>query len=62
VALAGEGGARIVTTGPAACQELRPNGPGTAGVCVVGDENPAEPSFTPGGVRYEDLSLDWEGP
>ena len=62
VALACEGGARIVTTGPDAYQELRPNGPGTAWVCVVGDADPAEPEFWSDGVKYKDLSLDWEGP
>jgi hypothetical protein len=62
VALACQGGARIVTTGPDAYQELRPNGPGTAWVCVVGDEHPAEPEFWPDGVRYKEHSLDWEGP
>jgi hypothetical protein len=62
VALACEGGARIVTSGPDAYQELRPNGPGTAWVCVVGDEDPAEPEFWSDGVQYKGLSLDWEGP
>jgi hypothetical protein len=62
VALACEGGARIVTAGPDAYQELRPNGPGTAWVCVVGDPDPAEPEFRADGVRYRDLALDWEGP
>jgi hypothetical protein len=62
VALACQGGARIVTTGPDAYQELRPNGPGPAWVCVVGDEHPAEPEFWPDGVRYKEHSLDWEGP
>ncbi|WP_211770837.1 hypothetical protein [Kutzneria sp. CA-103260] len=62
VALACEGGARIVTTGPDAYQELRPNGPGTAWVCVVGDPAPAEPVFWSDGVTYKGLSLDWEGP
>jgi hypothetical protein len=62
VALACEGGARIVTAGPDAYQELRPNGPGTAWVCVVGDPDPAEPEFWADGVKYRDLSLDWEGP
>ncbi len=36
VALATEGGADPVTAGPDAWQELRPRGPGTAWVCVVG--------------------------
>jgi hypothetical protein len=62
VALACEGGARIVTSGPDAYQELRPNGPGTAWVCVVGDPSPADPEFWPGGVKYRSHSLDWEGP
>jgi len=62
VALACEGGARIVTVGPDAYQELRPIGPGTAWVCVVGDPAPAEPEFRPGGVRYREHTLDWEGP
>lgn len=62
VALACEDGARIVTVGPDAYQELRPNGLGAAWVCVVGDEYPAEPEFWAGGVTYREHSLDWEGP
>lgn len=62
VALACEGGARIVTVGADAYQELRPNGPGTAWVCVVGDPDPAEPEFWSGGVKYREHTLDWEGP
>lgn len=36
VALSCEGGARLVTSGEDALQELRPLGPGTAWVCVLG--------------------------
>ena len=78
VALATEGGATFVTSGSAAQQELRANGPGLAWVCVVGDADRdatfaefiaalGEPEFAAASVRYRtrhgaDLSLDWTGP
>lgn len=59
VAVSTQGGARLVTTGPDAHQELRPLGAGTAWVCVVGRaatdgtlqefvSTLGEPDYTPG--------------
>ncbi|HEV7647255.1 MAG TPA: hypothetical protein VGP26_03760 [Actinophytocola sp.] len=78
VALATEGGATVVAAGPTVRQELRPNGPGLAWVCVVGDADRdatfaefvgalGEPVFGPGSVAYRtrhgaNLCLSWTGP
>jgi hypothetical protein len=78
VALATEGGTRVVTTGPDAFAELRPAGPGTAWVCTIGrratdgsfDDFVAalgEPAFETDRVSYrgrhsETLVLDRHGP
>jgi hypothetical protein len=75
VALATEGGAEHVTTGPDAGQELRPLGPGTAWVCTVGSgvgfaafvASLTEPRFTRDGISFTDpggaeLNLTWSGP
>jgi hypothetical protein len=78
VALATEGGARLVTAGPTARQELRANGPGLAWVCVVGDADRdgsfaefvaalGNPVFGSDSVAYRtrhgtNLSLAWAGP
>ncbi|MGI5282179.1 hypothetical protein ACQEVF_02500 [Nonomuraea polychroma] len=72
VALATEGGAEPVTTGPDAWQELRPRGPGTAWICTVGrhaDFIPSltEPRFIRDGVAFttpegDELNLTWHGP
>ncbi|ONI88594.1 hypothetical protein ALI144C_06030 [Actinosynnema sp. ALI-1.44] len=73
VALATQGGCRVLTTGPNAYQEIRARGAGTSWVCVVGrravDGSFAEfiggldePEFEPDGVDYRGLSLRWTGP
>ncbi|WP_188189953.1 hypothetical protein [Nonomuraea sp. SYSU D8015] len=72
VALATEGGAEPVTTGPDAWQELRPRGSGTAWVCTVGRRpdfvaSLTDPRFTRDGVAFTtpegaELSLTWNGP
>lgn len=78
VALATAGGARFVTAGATAQQELRARGPGVAWVCVVGDADRdgsfaefvaalGEPEFGPDSVSYRTrhgtaLSLDRTGP
>ncbi|GAA3690434.1 hypothetical protein GCM10022224_064830 [Nonomuraea antimicrobica] len=75
VALATEGGAEPLTTGPDAWQELRPLGPGTAWVCTVGGGGDfagfvaslTEPRFARDGVSFTppggaELNLTWNGP
>jgi hypothetical protein len=78
VALATDGGATPVTSGPEAWQSLRPAGTGTAWVCTVGrrathgtfEEFLAalpEPRFAPDRVRFTppdgpELDLPWAGP
>jgi hypothetical protein len=78
VALATEGGAEPVTSGPEAWQSLRPAGAGTAWVCTVGRRathgtfeeflgSLGEPRFDAGRVRFAspggpELDLDWAGP
>lgn len=78
VALATEGGCRVLGAGPNAYQEVRAAGPGVAWVCTVGGraldgsfadfvESLGEPGFDGAAIRYrtrhgEILELDWDGP
>jgi hypothetical protein len=78
VALATEGGARLVTTGPDALQTLRPLGSGRAWVCTVGRRSVhgsiaefaaalSDPSFAPDEITFHTtaghhLALSWDGP
>lgn len=71
IALATEGGTRVLTTGPNAYQELRPQGPGTSWVCTVGRRATdgsfadfvaalGEPKFGQT-LEYRTMRLGWTG-
>ncbi|WP_063758514.1 hypothetical protein [Kibdelosporangium aridum] len=73
VALAAQGGCRVLTAGVNAYQEVRAKGPGRSWVCLVGRRAVdgtfaefvgalGEPEFADDGVRYRNLGLHWTGP